>query len=444
MFSSPYRVVVPAKFGVKIRKMKIRMSYISALFIAGLAVGWMYSDDLMGTFAEGDKEQEEAIVSKVQEDTNMLPDLIVQALKVVNQQVPLQIRARGVTRPGFKIDVISRRKAFVLAQVAVGGGWVEAGATLVELDQGILDADIDAARAERAAAVASYDDIRKHFRKGGVWDAQLAAASADLEAVRSNYQSTKKLVDIGIKKPIVKLQQMALLKAAEMRLIELENQSEELDISTSYARIKAVDARISMLQEQMMFTKVTAPKSGWLEKFYVEVGQTIDENAPVARILGLQSLILDAPIPQTQISKITIGDSVDLEIDGAGKRQGLVSKIATSANQATRTFNVEILLDNTDGTLRAGMSAGVRVIISHVPAFKISPAHLNVDEVGSLSVKIVTTDGIVKTASVVVAQTVGNAAYVSGLPDGAVILGMGQGFVSEGTKVTYEIVGEPN
>ena len=107
------------------------MSYISALLIAGLVVGWMYSDDLMGTFAQGDKEQEEAIVPKVQKDTNMSPDLIVQALKVVNQQVPLQIRARGVTRTGFKIDVISRRKAFVLAQIAVEDGWVKAGATLV-------------------------------------------------------------------------------------------------------------------------------------------------------------------------------------------------------------------------------------------------------------------------------------------------------------------------
>ena len=121
-----------------------------------------------------------------------------------------------------------------------------------------------------------------------------------------------------------------------------------------------------------------------------------------------------------------------------------MSKIATSANQATRTFNVEILLDNTDGTLRAGMSARVRVIINHVPAFKISPAHLNVDEAGSLSVKTVTTDGIVKTSPVVVVQTVGNIAYVSGLPDGALILGMGQAFVSEGSKVTYKIVGEPN
>ena len=194
----------------------------------------------------------------------------------------------------------------------------------------------------------------------------------------------------------------------------------------------------------LKLSDVTAPQSGWLEKYHVEVGQTIKENAPVARILGLKSLILDAPIPQTQISKIKIGDIVDLEIDGAGKRQGRVSKIATSANQATRTFNVEILLDNNDGNLRAGMSAGVRVIIDKVPAFKISPAHLNVDEGGLLSVKTVVSSGIVKTMPVMIAQTVGNAAYVSGLPDGTLLLGMGQAFVSEGSKITYQIGEEAN
>jgi multidrug efflux system membrane fusion protein len=251
-------------------------------------------------------------------------------------------------------------------------------------------------------------------------------------------------VDRGVKKPLAKLQQIALLKAAEMRLIELQNQSEELALSASYAQIKGVDARISQLLEQLKFTNVTASQSGWLEKYHVEVGQTIKENAPVARILGLKSLILDAPIPQTQISKIKIGDIVDLEIDGAGKRQGRVDKIATSANQATRTFNVEILLDNSDGNLRAGMSAGVRVIIDEVPAFKISPAHLNVDEEGLLSVKTVVSNGIVKIMPVMIAQTVGNAAYVSGLPDGTLILGMGQAFVSEGSKITYKIGEETN
>ncbi|MDS9949073.1 MAG: efflux RND transporter periplasmic adaptor subunit, partial [Planktomarina sp.] len=380
----------------------------------------------------------------VEENLTAAPELITQAFRVANELVPLQIRARGVTRTEFEIDVISRRQAFVLAQVALEGGWVESGATLIELDKGTLEADVAAARAERTSRLAAYEDVKKRFRSGGAWEAQIAAATADLEAVRSNYESTKKLVDRGVKKPLAKLQQIALLKAAEMRLIELQNQSEELALSASYAQIKGVDARISQLLEQLKFTNVTASQSGWLEKYHVEVGQTIKENAPVARILGLKSLILDAPIPQTQISKIKIGDIVDLEIDGAGKRQGRVDKIATSANQATRTFNVEILLDNSDGNLRAGMSAGVRVIIDKVPAFKISPAHLNVDEEGSLSVKTVVSNGIVKIMPVMIAQTVGNAAYVSGLPDGTLILGMGQAFVSEGSKITYKIGEETN
>ena len=424
--------------------MKIRKSYISALIIAVLIIGWMYSDDVLGTSSSGETDQEKLATLEVEENVTAAPELITQAFRVVNELIPLQIRARGVTRTEFEIDVISRRQAFVFAQVALEGGWVESGATLIKLDKGTLEADIAAARAERTSRLAAYEDVKKRFRIGGAWEAQIAAATADLEAVRSNYESTKKLVDRGVKKPLAKLQQIALLKAAEMRLIELQNQSEELALSASYAQIKAVDARISQLLEQLKFTDVTAPQSGWLEKYHVEVGQTIKENAPVARILGLKSLILDAPIPQTQISKIKIGDIVDLEIDGAGKRQGRVSKIATSANQATRTFNVEILLDNNDGNLRAGMSAGVRVIIDKVPAFKISPAHLNVDEEGLLSVKTVVSSGIVKTMPVMIAQTVGNAAYVSGLPDGTLLLGMGQAFVSEGSKIIYQIGEEAN
>jgi multidrug efflux system membrane fusion protein len=424
--------------------MKIRKSYISALIIAVLIIGWMYSDDVLGTSSSGETDQEKLAILEVEENLTAAPELITQAFRVANELVPLQIRARGVTRTEFEIDVISRRQAFVLAQVALEGGWVESGATLIELDKGTLEADVAAARAERTSRLAAYEDVKKRFRSGGAWEAQIAAATADLEAVRSNYESTKKLVDRGVKKPLAKLQQIALLKAAEMRLIELQNQSEELALSASYAQIKGVDARISQLLEQLKFTNVTASQSGWLEKYHVEVGQTIKENAPVARILGLKSLILDAPIPQTQISKIKIGDIVDLEIDGAGKRQGRVDKIATSANQATRTFNVEILLDNNDGNLRAGMSAGVRVIIDKVPAFKISPAHLNVDEEGLLSVKTVVSNGIVKIMPVMIAQTVGNAAYVSGLPDGTLILGMGQAFVSEGSKITYKIGEETN
>ena len=432
------------KYGINFAKMKIRKSYITALLIAGLIVGWMYSDNIIGKYGEAGSSEKELKSFEMLGDEKNSQNLIAQAIRVANQRIPVKIRARGVTRTNFDIDLISRRNAFVAAHIVSESNWVEAGAVLIELDKGTLVSDLDAANAERKAAVKDYEEIKKHFHKGGAWSAQLVAATAHLEAIRSNYLITKKLVERGVKKPIVELQEMAEVKSAEMRLIELQSMSEDLELAKSYARIKAVDSRISMLEEQMSDTKIKAPKGGWLEEFYVEVGEFVNENAPVARIIGLRSLILDAPIPQTQISKIRIGDSVDLEIDGAGKRRGQVNKIATFANQATRTFNVEILLDNEDGRLRAGMSAGVSIIIDHVPALKISPAHLNVDDLGRLSVKTVSADGIVETVPVVVTQTAGNAAYVSGLPDGALILGMGQAFLNNGAKVTYEIIGDTN
>ena len=61
----------------------------------------------------------------------------------------------------------------------------------------------------------------------------------------------------------------------------------------------------------------------------------------MARLLGLQEIILDAPIPQSNVNDVTVGDMAEVEIIG-GVYSGRVSKISTIANEATRTFTVEI------------------------------------------------------------------------------------------------------
>ena len=120
--------------------------------------------------------------------------------------------------------------------------------------------------------------------------------------------------------------------------------------------------------------------------------------------------------------------------------KGKVAKIASIANDATRTFTVEISLDNQAGTLRAGMSAEASVTIDQVDAFKISPAHLNIDEDGQLTAKIVDKDNKVAIAPVELVRTTGNSAFISGLEDGAIILAAGQAFLSKGEQVKYQIV----
>jgi multidrug efflux system membrane fusion protein len=172
----------------------------------------------------------------------------------------------------------------------------------------------------------------------------------------------------------------------------------------------------------------------------VEIGEFVDENRPLARLLGLQTLTLTSPIAQTNIGKIKIGAEVDIAFAGIGTRKGEVGKIAAKANEATRTFNVEIKLDNSDGKLRAGMTAEAEVITGEVKAVKISPAHLNVQDDGQLTVKVVSAQNRVKALPVELVRTTGNSALISGIDDGILLLTEGQAFLSIGELVKYSLI----
>lgn len=421
--------------------MRIRSSYIWALLIAGGVTAWMISGQFSNTAeTEASVADTSAETDSQADDTGSPKQLTIKALEVANTTTALQIRASGVTRTSFDLQLTNRRGAFVAAIPAKEGSWVKKGDVIIQLAKGTLEADIAAARAERQAALASYDDAKKRFSANGTLAAQLTAAESELAAIQASYDANVKLAERGLQTQLSLSNQRAQLKAAQTRLFELQSLSEEKELSGVYAQLKAVDARIAALEEQLGFTAVTAPQDGWLESVMVEVGEFARENGQVAHLLGLQELVLDVPVPQARIADIAIGDIAAVEIIGHGMTKGRVSKIASTANIATRTFTIEVTLDNQDGSLLAGMSAEASVTIDMVEAFEISPAHLNVDEDGQLTVKIASADNRVETVSVELVRTSGNSAFISGLAEGTIVLAAGQAFLSEGESVRYEIV----
>ena len=59
--------------------------------------------------------------------------------------------------------------------------------------------------------------------------------------------------------------------------------------------------------------------------------------------------------------------------------RGVVKRIASSASEATRTFVVEIEIDNKDKSLKAGMSAEIGILVEKVQAF-LFPLHISSSE----------------------------------------------------------------
>ncbi|MEC8551389.1 MAG: HlyD family efflux transporter periplasmic adaptor subunit, partial [Pseudomonadota bacterium] len=172
----------------------------------------------------------------------------------------------------------------------------------------------------------------------------------------------------------------------------------------------------------------------WLETIDVDTGEQVAAGSPVATILDMAELKIVVAVPQTDIAHVSIDDPVSVDIAGAGRRAGKVTRIASITSSTTRTFDVEVTVPNAERLLRAGMSVEATIDVGFQPAFGMSPAHLSVAGDGSLTAKV-SDDGIVRVVPVELVRSGVEQVFVSGLADGDTLLTFGQAFVEAGDSV---------
>ena len=104
---------------------------------------------------------------------------------------------------------------------------------------------------------------------------------------------------------------------------------------------------------------VRAPVAGSVSERLVQPGEFIRENTPVATIVQMNPLKLRTAIQEKNAGVITVGQSVDFIVEAFPDRtfHGKVAFVSPAVDQATRTFPVEVLVDNADRTLKPGFFA---------------------------------------------------------------------------------------
>ena len=362
--------------------MRVPGSIIWAFLIAVGVLAWMFSDDYLSSPADNFSDIVDEVVQLDTDAVDDTPNFIVAALKVENSLTEVLVRGSGVTEPSFEQPIQARRGGVIVSLPAIEGARVQQKDILVELDTGTLETDIVAAEANRNAAAKAYE-------------------------------ASKKLAS--------------------------RNLSTELDLVRAIATLRSSEATIAQLEEQKSYTSISAPQSGHLEELDVRIGEIVSSNQQIGLLIGLDDLFLTMPVPQAQISQISVGDAVRVEIAGFGLFDGEVFRIANLSNEATRTFDVEVLIGNAAGTLKSGMSAEAAIIVDQVPAFPVSPAHLSVTAEGVLSAKVLDVVNRVQLKPVQLVKTEDNLAYIAGLDDGDILLTTGQAFLDVGETVSYEL-----
>ena len=177
------------------------------------------------------------------------------------------------------------------------------------------------------------------------------------------------------------------------------------------------------------YPKIVAPFSGYLETLRVEEGDFLNTGAVCAALIDPDPMLIVADIAEKDIAQVELGSEASAKLISGRYISGEVTFIASSADKNTRTFRVEISVDNKDRTIRDGVSAEIYIKGKQEAAHKISPAILSLNDQGKLGVRTVTADNRVEFKEINILEDTNSGMWVSGLGEEARIITLGQEYV---------------
>ena len=217
--------------------------------------------------------------------------------------------------------------------------------------------------------------------------------------------------------------------------LKSESYVSEAQLQEAIALLEAAKAELTRAELDLTYMIVRAPFGGALQARSVEVGEFVKSGDPIATYVDNRSIIVSANLSEFDARYVDVGDSAEAELATGEIVMGRIRYVAPVADEATRTFGVELEIDNSDGALRIGGTAELRIPAEEILAHRISPSLLTLDDAGNVGVKIINQDGLVEFVAADIALSSNDGIWLAGLPRNATIITVGQGYVSNGALV---------
>ena len=263
-----------------------------------------------------------------------------------------------------------------------------------------------------------------------------------------------KKINVEVGDFVKKGQVLAEMDQIQLQQAELQMQNKEIE----YKRLKALydagglsqsdlDAielayKVSKTQYENLLENsvLLSPINGVVTARNYDVGDMYAMSAPVFTVEQIVPVKLLVGISESDYSKVKKGDSVEIKADAVPDKTfyGKINRIYPTIDPATRTFTVEVVVQNNYRTLRPGMfvratvnfGTNNNVVIPDVAVVKQQGS-------GERFVYVLNQDGTVTYQKVVLGVRMG-AEYevLEGLEDGATIVTGGQIRLKDGIKVT--------
>ena len=209
----------------------------------------------------------------------------------------------------------------------------------------------------------------------------------------------------------------------------------EAQLQEAVALLETAKAELVRAQLDLGYMNIRAPFGGALQSRAVEVGDFVKLGDPIATYVDNRTIVVSASLSEFDARYVDVGDEAEAKLATGELVRGRIRYIAPVADEATRTFGVELEIDNSDGELRVGGTAELRIPAEKVLAHRVSPSLLTLDDAGNVGVKIINREGRVEFVVADIALSSNNGIWLAGLPRNATIITVGQGYVTNGALV---------
>jgi multidrug efflux system membrane fusion protein len=351
------------------------------------------------------------------------------------------VLVRGRTEAARQVDVRAETSGKVISDPLRKGSIVEADQLLCQLDPGTREVSLAEARARLPEAQARVPEAQARVPEA---QARLAEAEARLTEAEINLNAAKKLAVDGFASETrvaaaeaANESAMAAVQSARAGLASAQS-----GIQAAEAGIQAAEAGIAAAEREIERLSIKAPFGGFLESDTAETGTLLQPGALCATVIQLDPVKLVGFVPETEVSRVNPGAMAGARLSGGEEAVGQVTFISRAADPTTRTFRVEVTIPNPDGAIRDGQTAEIGISTDGQSAHLLPMSALTLDDDGTAGVRLVNEASQAMFAPVTILRDTTQGIWVSGLPEKADIIVVGQEYVTDGVpvKATYREV----
>jgi RND family efflux transporter MFP subunit len=221
---------------------------------------------------------------------------------------------------------------------------------------------------------------------------------------------------------------------------------EKAEAACKAAQAQEVRARVGVkiAQARLKKTRLTAPFSGMIAARHIEVGQMIGAGVPLMTLVDLSPIRVKVFLTERDYVHLDRNDPVQIKVEAYQGRiyKGRIDRIGITADSATNTFAVEILVENRNLTLKAGLSARVYLTTRVLKEIVMVPQSAILYREKGPEVFILGSDKRAQKRSVTLGLTKGALIQVlEGLNPGEKIIVKGQNYLKPKARVTVTASG---